>query len=341
MGFIKKFFKFEENGATFSKEIIAGLTTFFAMVYIIFVNPTILSSTGMPWQGVFLATIFATIIGTLIMGLFANVPYAVAPGMGLNALFAYTVAGTMGFSWQEALAIVFISGILNIIITVTKVRKHIVLSIPKPLQAAIGGAIGLFIAYIGMMNAGMVDFSGIPFGGVPELATFNNPAVLVAVIGLVVTIVLLLLKVPGAILIGIIFATIVGIPMGVSDISAFKNFSFDLATPFQELGQTSFALFDGFGSMFSNIKALPMILLAVFAFSLSDTFDTIGTFIGTGRQTGIFTDEDIEAVEHSKGFKTKMEKALFADAIATSIGALLGTSNTTTYVESAAGIEAG
>ena len=338
MGFIKKFFKFEENNATLSKEIVAGLTTFFAMVYIIFVNPTILSDAGMPWHGVFLATILATIIGTLIMGLFANVPYAVAPGMGLNALFTYTVVMAMKFTWQEALAIVFISGILNIIITVTKVRKHIVLSIPKPLQAAIGGGIGLFIAYIGLINAGFVTF-----GAVPGLATFNNPAVIVALIGLVVTIVLLLLKVPGAILIGIFVATLVGaIPaLGVSNVDALKNFSFDLGKPFKELGQTSFALFDGFGTMFSNVKAIPMILLAVFAFSLSDTFDTIGTFIGTGRQTGIFTDEDIAAIESSKGFKTKMEKALFADSVATSIGALLGTSSTTTYVESSAGINAG
>lgn len=337
MGWIKKFFKFEENGATFSKEIIAGLTTFFAMVYIIFVNPTILSDAGMPWGGVFVATILATVIGTLVMGLFANVPYAVAPGMGLNALFTYTVVLTMGFSWQEGLAIVLISGIINIVITVTKVRKSIVLAIPKSLQAAIGGGIGLFIAYIGMINAGFVNF-----GAVPELANFNSPVVLVAVIGLVVTIVLLLLKVKGAILIGIIAGTVVGIPFGITNVASLGQAStWSLGNVWGGFGETALAVFDGFGTMFSDWTRIPVVLLAVFAFSLSDTFDTIGTFIGTGRQSGIFTDEDIESIEHSKGMKSKMEKALFADSIATSVGALLGTSSTTTYVESSAGINAG
>lgn len=338
MGFISKFFKFEENGTKFSKEVIAGLTTFFAMVYIIFVNPSILSDAGMPWAGVFLATIFATIIGTLIMGLFANVPYAVAPGMGLNALFTYTVVLGMGFTWQEGLAIVLVSGILNIIITVTKVRKHIVISIPKSLQAAIGGGIGLFIAYIGLINAGFIQF-----GAVPGLVDFNSVTVLVAVIGLVLTIVLLILKIPGAILIGIIAATIIGIPFGVTDLSGLKNWDFfgSIGTSFKDLGTTSFAAFEGFGTMFNEWTKIPMVLLAVFAFSLSDTFDTIGTFIGTGRRTGIFTDEDIDSIENSKGMHSKMEKALFADSIATSIGAVLGTSSTTTYVESAAGINAG
>jgi AGZA family xanthine/uracil permease-like MFS transporter len=355
MSKIKSFFKLEEHKTTVTRELVAGLTTFFAMVYIIFVNPQILGLTGMPVTAVFLATILATVIGTLFMGLFANVPYAVAPGMGLNAFFTYTVCFALKFSWQEALAIVFICGIINIIITVTKVRKHIIKSIPKSLQHAIGGGIGIFIFYIGLKNAGMLTFVADPGswfaidgGGaiidssiIPEITKFASAVPLVALIGLVITIVLLLFKVKGAILIGIVAATIIGIPMGVSPVKdvAFTWESF--VAPFNDIGETFFAAFDGMGSLFSDLSRLPMALLAIFAFSLSDTFDTIGTFIGTGRRSGIFTDEDVDAIEHSKGFKTKMEKALFADSIATSMGALLGTSNTTTYVESAAGIEVG
>jgi AGZA family xanthine/uracil permease-like MFS transporter len=361
---IKKFFKLEENGTTISREFVAGATTFFAMVYIIFVNPSMLEKTGMPFGAVFLATIFASVIGTLIMGLFANVPYALAPGMGLNAFFTYTVVFTMGFSWEEALAIVFICGLLNVLITVTKLRKAIIKAIPESLQHAIGGGIGLFIAYIGFKNAGFLTFTAdpgvwAPLGGiltdtstiiidggiVPALTDFANAGALLALFGVVLTVVLLLFKVKGAILIGIIATTIVGIPMGVSDVSFITdaNFKWDIGAPFLELGDTIFAALGkrGIGSLFGDISNLPKVLLAIFAFSLSDTFDTIGTFIGTGRKSGIFTDEDLNAIENSKGFQSKMEKALFADSIATSIGALLGTSNTTTYVESAAGIEAG
>ena len=154
MNGIKKFFKLEENNTTISKEIIAGLTTFFTMVYIIFVNPNLLSISGIPWSAVFLATIIATVVGTLVMGLFANVPYALAPGMGLNAFFTFTVVLVLGFTWQEALGLVFICGLINILITVTKVRKSIIRAIPKFLQNAIGGGIGLFIAYIGLLNVG-------------------------------------------------------------------------------------------------------------------------------------------------------------------------------------------
>jgi len=354
------FFKLKENRTTVTKELVAGATTFFAMVYIIFVNPAILVNAGtdanpMPYGGIFLATIIAIVIGTLVMGLFANVPYALAPGMGLNAMFTYTICGAMKFSWQEALGMVFICGIINILITVTKVRKMIVRAIPESLQNAIGGGIGLFIAYIGLKNAGMLSFTADPGtwfqleGGtvivnssiVPSLVDFSSAVPILALIGLILTIVLLLLKVKGAILIGIIAATVIGIPMKVTDLSSLKNLFQNLWTPFQELGTTFGAAFKGIGNLFSDPSKLPMALLAIFALSLTDTFDTIGTFIGTGRRSGIFTDEDVEAIENSKGFKTKMEKALFADSIATSVGALFGTSNTTTYVESTAGIEAG
>lgn len=349
---MEKFFKLRENGSTVTKELIAGATTFFAMVYIIFVNPTMLAQTGMPWGAVFLATIIATVIGTLIMALFANVPYALAPGMGLNAFFTYTVVFGLGFSWQEALGLVFLCGLINILITVTKIRKHIIKAIPESLQSAIGGGIGIFIAYIGIKNAGLLDFVSDPghwvesFGTafidssvVPSLTTFQTLAPVLAVIGIILTVVLLVLKVPGAILIGIVGTTLVGIPLGVTIIPA--ALEFDVLTPFQELGTTFGAAFGGIGSLFSDASRLPMVFLAIFAFSLSDTFDTIGTFIGTGRRTGIFTDDDIQTITDGKGFKSKMERALFADAVATSIGAVFGTSNTTTYIESAAGIEAG
>ncbi len=331
---IKKFFKLDEHKTTVSKEFIAGATTFFAMAYIIFVNPSILGQAGMPTGAVFLATIFATVIGTLIMGLFANVPYALAPGMGLNAFFTFTVCFTFGFSWQEALGLVFICGLINVLITVTKLRKAIIRAIPESLQHAIGGGIGLFIAFIGLINAGLVSFGA----GVPALTDFTNPAHALTILGLVIMVVLLILKVKGAILIGIIAVTAVSLITGVTTVT---NFSFNIGAPFLELGDTIFAAFGGIKSLFSDSSRLILAILAIFAFSLSDTFDTIGTFIGTGRRSGIFKEEDLANVEHKKGFNSKLERALFADSIATSIGALLGTSNTTTYIESAAGIEEG
>lgn len=351
---MEKFFKLKENGTKVSTEIIAGFTTFFAMVYIIFVNPDMLSKTGMPFGAVFLATIISAAIGTLVMGLFANVPYAQAPGMGLNALFTFTVVFALGFTWQQALAMVFICGVINVIITVTKVRKSIIKSIPHGLQNAIGAGIGIFIAYVGVKNAGLLQFSSdkhvilesgtviADASAVPALVAFNTPAVLLALIGLILIIVLLILKVKGAILIGIVATTILGIPMGVVDISALSG-GYGFGETFSQLGTTFGAAFgsEGIQSLFSDPQKIPLVILTIFSFSLSDTFDTIGTFIGTGRRSGIFSEEDEKALETNSGFKSKMDKALFADAIATSVGAIFGTSNTTTYVESAAGIAAG
>ena len=330
-----KFFHLKENGTTVSKEITAGLTTFFAMSYIIVVNPSILSQSGMEWGAVFLATIIASIVGTLVMGLVANVPYAQAPGMGLNAFFVYTVCFTLGFTWQQALSMVFICGLLNIFITVTKIRKYIIKSIPVSLQNAIGGGIGIFVAYIGLLNVGIINFDG----GVPALATLNQPQFWVFIIGLILTVVLLILKVKGAILISIIVTALIGIPFGVT--SPQETTSFTEAC--QALPSTFLAIFreGGIGSLFTDMSKLPLVLITIFSFSISDTFDTIGTFIGTGRRSGIFSAEDEKAMESSSGFKSKLDKALFADATATSICALIGTSNTTTFVESAAGIGAG
>lgn len=332
---MEKFFKLKENGTTVSTEILAGLTTFFAMSYIIVVNPSILSQAGMEWGAVFLATIIASIIGTLVMGLVANVPYAQAPGMGLNAFFVYTVCFGLGFTWQQALSMVFICGLFNILITVTKIRKFIIKAIPTSLQNAIGGGIGIFVAYIGLLNVGFINFDG----GVPALSTLNQPAFWVFLIGLLLTIVLTVRNVKGGILIAIVITTIIGIPFGVTSMQDTTSFTEAVAL----LPTTFGAIFTdaGIPSLFSNAAQLPLVLITIFAFSITDTFDTIGTFIGTGRRSGIFSEEDERTMETSAGFKSRLDKALFADATATSIGAIFGTSNTTTFVESASGIGAG
>lgn len=368
MNFLERQFNLRDNGTNVRTEAIAGITTFFTMAYIIFVNPTILGQTGIPQGGVYVATILAAVIGTLVMGLFANVPYAQAPGMGLNAFFTFTVVFGLGYTWQQALAMVFICGVINILITVTQIRKMIIKAIPESLQLAIGGGIGLFIAYIGFKSAGFLKFTSegkawspltiIGLGGdsvtkisdtvqtstaatavadgsnvVPALVNFTSPVAQLALIGLIITAVLMILNVKGSILIGIVASTIIGIPMHVTSLS--------MATPYKvsDLSQTAFKM--DFAGLFADPAKIAIVLVTILAFSLSDTFDTIGTFIGTGRKSGIFDDKDEAELFAGKGFKSKMDKALFADATATSIGALLGTSNTTTYVESAAGIGAG
>ena len=332
---MEKLFKLKENGTTVSTEILAGLTTFFAMSYIIVVNPSILSQSGMEWGAVFLATIIASIIGTLIMGLVANVPYAQAPGMGLNAFFVYTVCFGLGFTWQQALSMVFICGLFNILITVTKIRKYIIKAIPLSLQNAIGGGIGIFVAYIGLLNVGFINFDG----GVPALSTLNQPSFWVFLIGLLLAIVLTVKNVKGGILIAIVITTIIGIPFGVTSMQDTTSFSEAVAL----LPTTFGAIFTeaGIPSLFNDMGQLPLVLITIFSFSITDTFDTIGTFIGTGRRSGIFSEEDERTMETSAGFKSRLDKALFADATATSIGAIFGTSNTTTFVESASGIGAG
>lgn len=368
---MEKFFKLKEHGTTVSTEILAGFTTFFAMAYIIFVNPSILSLSGMPTQAVFLATIISAAISTLVMGLFANVPYALAPGMGLNAFFTYTVVFALGFTWQEALAMVFLCGIINVLITVTRVRKMIIKSIPESLQHAISAGIGVFISYIGLKNAGWLEFTSeansivsinsstydpnlttydggigavVTNGGiVPGLVNFTQPAALLALFGVILTIILMVKNVRGAIMIGIIATTLLGIPMGIVTITSDVLAANSLGSAIDELGITFGAAFgsEGLISLFSDTSRFPLVLMTIFAFSLSDTFDTIGTFIGTGRRSGIFSAADEIALEEGSGFSSKMDKALFADSIGTIFGSIFGTSNTTTFVESAAGIGAG
>ncbi|MDD7363599.1 MAG: NCS2 family permease [Peptoniphilus sp.] len=353
---MESFFKLRENNTDVSTEVLAGATTFFAMSYIIFVNPAILSQTGIPWGAVFLATIIATVVATLVMGLFANVPYALAPGMGLNAFFTYTVVFGLGFSWQEALGMVFLCGVINVLITVTKIRKMIIVAIPDSLQHAISGGIGVFIGYIGIKNSGLLNFtmdpgtyqaldSGTIIGSsaaVPALVNFNDAGVLLALIGVILAVILVVKNVKGAIILSILLTTLLGIPMGVVDLSQLSETT-SVVESFNELS-TVFGVAlgrEGLIGLFSDPARIPLVLMTIFAFSLSDTFDTLGTFIGTGRRSGIFSESDIRNMQNSTGFKSKLDKALFADSIGTVIGSVVGTSNTTTFVESAAGIGAG
>lgn len=348
---MENFFHLKENGTSVSTELMAGLTTFFAMSYIIAVNPSVLSKTGMPWGAVFIATIISAVVGTLIMGLFANVPYAQAPGMGLNAFFTFTVVKGLGFDWQQTLSMVFICGLLNILITVTKVRKMLIEAIPPVIQAAIGGGIGIFIAYVGILDIGLVKFSPDKTSAAlanPGLAIFNAPALWLFLIGLVITLFFLFFKFQGkwsilnrgAFLFSIIITSLIGIPMGLT---TWQSQLSNVGQAFGQLPTTFLAIFrpEGLPSLFTHPEKLPLILVTILAFSLSDIFDTIGTFVGTGRRAGIFSVADEKALENGHGFSSKMDRALFADSTATSIGALFGTSNTTTFVESAAGIAAG
>jgi AGZA family xanthine/uracil permease-like MFS transporter len=379
---MEKLFKLKHYGTTVKTEILAGITTFFTMAYIIFVNPNILTLAGTPDnpfspQGIFVATILASIVGTLVMGLFANVPFALAPGMGMNAFFTFTICQIMGFRWQEALAMVLICGIINIIITTTGLRKAIIRSLPKVLQGAIGAGIGLFIAYIGIKDAGFLKFTADPgtylflgstpadatviagSGTVPSLVNFSNPAVLLGLFGVLLIIALMVKKVKGAILIGIAAVTaasFVAILCGVNPHVFFPSLSEDInsaaaffgsisITP-AAIGHSIAAIKDtafkmDFVGLFSDPGRLLLALTAIIAFVLTDIFDALGCFVGVGRRTGIFDAEDEKLMHEGKGLNSRMDKALFADLCATITGALFGTSNTTAYAESAVGIAEG
>jgi AGZA family xanthine/uracil permease-like MFS transporter len=268
--------------------------------------------------------------------------------MGLNAFFTYTVCFGLGFSWQQTLCMVFLCGLINIFITVTKIRKMIIQAIPPMLQHAISGGIGLFVAYVGMLNVGLITFTpgdakaagkGLATAATPGLATLDKPVLWVFLIGLLITVIFTVLNVKGGMLLAIVLTTLIGIPFGVTTMAN----SVSIGDTFSQLPQTFGVIFtaDGFPALFSDVSKLPLVLITIFAFSMSDTFDTIGTFIGTGRRTGIFSEQDEKDMENGHGFSSKMDRALFADSIATSVGAIFGTSNTTTFVESAAGIGAG
>ena len=317
---MEKFFQIKERNSNVSREVVGGITTFLAMVYILVVNPAILSESGMPWGGVFTATAISAGIATLVMALLANLPVALAPGLGLNAFFTYSVVIGMGCSYQLALTAVLLEGILFIILSLCGVREAIVHSIPDGIKKAVAVGIGLFITIIGLVNAGICTPDAGTFVGFVNFAGDNHAAI-VAILGLIITIILYTAKVKGSILIGIILTTIIGIPFGVTTVP--ENFK-AVSTPDAPI---LFA-FD-FAGITKNIGQFFVIF---FTFLFTDMFDTIGTLLGVAEQ-GHLKDENGE-IKNVKG-------ALLSDAVGTVAGACLGTSTVTSFVESSSGVAAG
>ena len=333
---LEKLFKLKEKNTTVTTEIIAGLTTFMAISYIIFINPTILSQTGMNYNSVYVATIVASAVGTLIMGLVANVPYVQSAGLGLNALFTYTLCGTLGFTWQQALAMVFICGVINVLVTITSVRKKVIKAIPEFMQEAITVGIGLFVTYIGLKSSGIIEFSVNSGNGgivpsadvVPQLSVFNNGNVILSLIGLLITGIFVSRKSKNAYLKSIILTSLIGIPLGVTKLPDFANY-----TLIPSIEPTFFKL--DFAGLITAKAGIVVVIMSIFTLVISDLFDTIGTFIGTGKKSGIFQ------VDDEGNMSKNLERAMVCDSLATVTGSLLGTSNIVTYVESSVGIEAG
>ena len=314
---LTKLFGFDPSSMKVSTEILAGITTFLAMSYILAVNPSILADCGMDKNALFTTTAVASIFATLVMAIYGKLPFALAPGMGLNAFFCYTVCLGMGYSWQFALTAVLIEGLIFIVLTLTNVREAIVNALPLSLRKAIGAGIGLFIALIGLKGGGIVIDNPATL---VDLGDVTSGAGLLSVIGLVITGILVILNVPGALLIGIIATTIIGIPLGVT------QFAGVLSTP-----PSMKPIFGQIMTDPSQIFSLDM-LVVVFTFLFVDMFDTIGTLVGVTTKANM-VDE--------KGNPKRLNQAFMADAVGTVAGALLGTSTVTTYVESASGVAQG
>lgn len=312
---LARLFGFDTKTMTLKKEIMGGITTFLTMAYILAVNPSILGDAGMDSGAVFTATVVSAVVATLIMALYAKLPFALAPGMGLNAFFAYTIVLTMGYTWQFALTAVFLEGLIFILLTLTGLRQKIVDCMPLLLRRSISPGIGLFIAFIGLKNAGIV------VGSESTLVTMGNlhdPAVLLACFGILLSAVLLVRNVTGALLIGILATTLVGIPLGVTQFSSVVSMPPSLSPIFCQFE-------------WGSILSVDM-LICVLTFLFIDMFDTIGTLIGVSNRAGM-VDE--------KGNIPRLKDAFMADAVGTTIGAVLGTSTVTTYVESASGVNVG
>ena len=323
---MEKLFKLKAHGTDVKTEIRAGITTFFAMAYIIFVNSNYLSMTGMNKTGVMVATCISAAIGCLLTAFLANVPFCQAPGMGLNTFFTFTVCFGMGYTWEQALAIVFISGVLFLVVTVSPLRKKIIEAIPASLKAAISAGIGFFIALIGMFNVNIVTAFGTGIAGAyTDMGSITKGAALLALIGLAITAILVAYRVKGAIFIGIIATTLIGFLMGQTTIPE----SFTVAGIGEAFGEVAFKL--DFSGALSAGGVVPF-LTAIITFAICDCFDTVGTLLGTAGNAGML-DEN--------GNFPGGDRALIADAIATCTGALLGTSTVTTFVESSTGIEDG
>ena len=312
---LQKLFGFVPSSMTVKREVIAGITTFLTMAYILAVNPSILSDAGMDKGAVFTATVISSVLATLVMAMYAKLPFALAPGMGLNAFFAYTVVLTMGYSWQFALTAVFIEGIIFILLTLTGLRQKIVDSMPLVLRRAISPGIGFFIAFIGLKNAGIVSASPATF---VTMGNLHDPAVLLAAFGILLSAVLLIKKVTGALLIGILVTTVIGIPLGVTHFTSVLDVPPSIAPVVMKFEWHNVLSFD--------------MAICVLTFLFIDMFDTIGTLLGVSHRAGM-VDE--------KGNIPHLTEAFMADAIGTAAGAVLGPSTVTPYVESASGVNAG
>lgn len=311
---LQKLFGFDPKKSTVKTEIMAGITTFLSMAYILAVNPDILSATGMDKGAVFTTTVVISAVVTMFMGLYAKLPFALAPGMGLNAFFAYTVCLIMGYSWQFALTAVFLEGLIFILLTVTNVREKIVDIIPTTLKNAISVGIGLFIAFIGLKSANIIINDDATL---VKLGDITSGAALLGVIGIVITSILLVKKVKGGLLFGILITTIIGIPMGITQLNGV------ISTP--PSIEPIFFKFE-----WDKIFTTDMVIV-VFTFLFVDLFDTIGTLIGVSTRAGLMKNGKIP----------RIKQAFFVDAIGTTAGAMMGTSTVTTFVESAAGVEEG
>ena len=336
---LEKTFKLKENGTDVKTEVIAGITTFMAMAYILAVNPNILGASGMNPQAILIATALSAFIGTMCMALMANYPFALAPGLGLNAYFAYTVCGSMGYSWQFALFAVFIEGLIFIVLSVTPVREAIFNAIPLQLKKGVSVGIGLFVAFIGLQNGKVV----VDGATLVTIVSFKNEIhttgiwALLTIIGVLIIAVLYIKKIKGAILIGIFATRILGIiceMTGIYTPNAELGFYSTIPTSFADfsfasIGETFGACFSS--AAFETFNALDFVVI-MFAFLFVDVFDTLGTLIGCADKADML-DKD--------GKLPRIRPALLADAIATSAGAVLGTSTTTTFVESSSGVSAG
>lgn len=364
--FLNRFFRIDESGSTMRTEIVAGLTTFFAMAYILVVNPQVLAAPFV-WQGdmeyasqiangVFFATCLVAFLGTFLTAVYARAPFAQAPGMGLNAFFAYTIVLGMGYSYQEALAMVFISGLLFIFITAIGFREACIRAIPQPIKSAMPAGIGLFLALVGLENASIVVSNGATFVGMIDFSLWNHTgdaagmvmagemkypvadyhrmiaSATVALIGLVVTGVLFVRQVKGSIFIGILVSTLIGIPFGLT---TWHDFSFNLAGQAQDFWKVSFFQMD-FSGLFKNasspVEMMLTLAMIVISFSLVEVFDTVGTLFGTAGQAGMLD---------KNGEMPRMKAIMMSDAIATTVGACLGSSTATVCVESSTGIAEG
>lgn len=322
---LEKLFHLKDKKTNVKTELVAGLTTFLAMAYILAVNPSILGQSGMDANSVFMATAISAGIASILMGVLANFPVALAPGMGVNALFTYTVVLGMGYSWEAALASVFISGVIFLLISVTGVRKMIINAIPQQLKLAIGAGIGFFIAFVALKNAGIIvadSSTGVALGDL------TAPTVLLAIFGILITIALVIKKVPAAVFVGMVITAIVGLicgAFGVEGMPALPETFF--TTDF------SMSTFGAFGKGFGELVADPFnCFVIVFSFLFVDFFDTAGTLVAVGNRCGLVNEN---------GELENAEKALLADAVGTVVGAVFGTSTVTSFVESTSGVEAG